>query len=1173
MLSEQEKKLADILVRGGLISRSQMQMIVDDIYHKRQSGNDTHLAQMLLQNKHLSQNKIKLALRMASEEHIQTKVQPPPLRDLSQSQIIKATICEQQVFANRYFIEKELGRGGMGVVFKAKDNRLERTVALKVILSNPILNDKSVKRFIEESKATAQLKHPYIVSLYGVNDTPMNYFTMEFVDGEPLETVFKRFDIRGLAEIMHKCAEAIHYAHNHGIIHRDIKPANIMIDKKNNPRIMDFGLAKNLENDDQLSREGDVLGTPAYMPPEQANGEKVQPRSDVYALGATLYKILTGHAPFEANSYFNILKKIINEEPVSTKTHKPSIPSDLDAICLKCLEKRPRKRYHSAQELANDLQRFLQNKPVIAKSVSWWGKSQKWLMRNKLFASMLAIIFITNVAFTIGLFFANRSLQEKTELALKKEREALEIAKIAEENAQTAKKNLQLAKKHETEAKKSTFEAKKKNREMIYLLAEQYIKDGHGGKANNTLIALEREHSKLNWEHYWLKSKSDESHLHLNHKVRTAVIHPQGNKIITAYKNTLTIYDFELYKNSVAMKRQKTIHLDHRIKHMNFHPYKNLLAIVAGRAVFVYDTVTWKKTLQFQVKSKVSSSANRSYFTKDGKYIVVCYNAKNFIQSQTLSQRKKETVAEELRNNIIMWDLSTQKVIWKLKAKVGTANNINDIAFIRNEKLIIAVGEVDINGITYWRTKNGKEYSNSVQKKHRGTISRVVVHPSGKWFITASRDHTLNIYGVEKNNWITQLRGHKSVVQDCQFSPDGKFIASVEIDGRVIIWDFAKQTKKEILNGHYGAIYQCFFHPKKNYLFTIGSDGLRMWKIFNDNLSKRNPYLLKQDDKIIFDCQVSSKNNLVAITSELTMQLQLYDFSGKSQMPENSGIQKAFWGLGVTKKCAFHPTKNIIASTSSVGIPYLWNITTGKKLVTFLGHGSLKSARTCVFNRDGSRLASATNDGTLRVWNTEIEDINSKEQTRGSIFTLQGHRNRYKVACCAFHPHKPILVSGGGDGLKIWDIDESRIPNHQQKSYIINPINLTYKTISKKDIYSCTYSEDGKYIITGSSGENENLVLWNADTLEKITVFKGHQGTVNACLFMPGYPERIISGSEDHTIKIWDISGFPAVVDRALVTLEAHERGITTLAITKNGKRLFSGARDGKVYIWEIQKD
>jgi TolB-like protein len=286
-----------------------------------------------------------------------------------------------------YELLEEVGRGGQGVVFRARQKSLNRTVALKVISLGQWASTAHLKRFRREAEAAASLDHPSIVPIYEVGEREgACYFSMKFVEGGQLDEVVKRapISIRQAAELIAKVARTVHYAHEHGILHRDIKPGNILLDTKGEPQLTDFGLARLVEAESTVTRTMEVMGTPSYMAPEQAAGEytKLSNATDVYGLGAVLYQILTDHPPFAGGTTYETIKLLLDTEPRQPRLLNPKIDRDLSTICLKCLEKDPKRRYLSALALAEDLERWLKHEPIQARLTGVFARGRKWVRRN-----------------------------------------------------------------------------------------------------------------------------------------------------------------------------------------------------------------------------------------------------------------------------------------------------------------------------------------------------------------------------------------------------------------------------------------------------------------------------------------------------------------------------------------------------------------------------------------------------------------------------------------------------------------------------------------------------------------------------------------------------------------------------------------------------------------------
>jgi tRNA A-37 threonylcarbamoyl transferase component Bud32 len=298
----------------------------------------------------------------------------------------------------------------MGVVYKARHVKLNRVVALKMILSGAHADAEELTRFRAEAEAVARVKHPNIVQVYDIGEHHGKPFiSLEFVEGGSLmrRLALKAMKPREAAELVETLARALHAAHVQNIVHRDLKPANVLLTADGEPKVVDFGLAKRLEDDSGQTQSGSVLGTPSYMAPEQADGriEDIGPTTDVYALGAILYETLTGRAPFKGATVLDTLAQVRHEEPIAPSRLQPKIPRDLETICLKCLNKAVPKRYASAEDLADDLRRYLNGEPILARPVGRVGRLWRWCRRNPAAASLLLTLTLGSA---FGLWYLSR---------------------------------------------------------------------------------------------------------------------------------------------------------------------------------------------------------------------------------------------------------------------------------------------------------------------------------------------------------------------------------------------------------------------------------------------------------------------------------------------------------------------------------------------------------------------------------------------------------------------------------------------------------------------------------------------------------------------------------------------------------------------------------------------
>ena len=330
-----------------------------------------------------------------------------------------------------YELLEELARGGMGVVYRARQRSLNREVAVKLMLHGALASAEDVERFRAEAKAAAALTHPGIVGIHEVGEWEgQQYFSMDLVVGRNLEELTRTRPLAAhlAAELMRGVARAVEYAHQQGVLHRDIKPSNVIVDANNRPHVTDFGLARRIQGDATLTQPGQILGTPGFMAPETAagKGHTAGVGADVYSLGALLYQLLTARPPFVGPSLVDVLRQVAETDPVSPRQLNPEVPRDLETINLKCLAKEPAARYASAAELAEDLERFLRQEPIRARPISRFGRAWRWARRRPKVASLLIAFVVLLVAAVIGPIYTAVRLEQarRQAVALRQESEA-----------------------------------------------------------------------------------------------------------------------------------------------------------------------------------------------------------------------------------------------------------------------------------------------------------------------------------------------------------------------------------------------------------------------------------------------------------------------------------------------------------------------------------------------------------------------------------------------------------------------------------------------------------------------------------------------------------------------------------------------------------------------------
>jgi tetratricopeptide (TPR) repeat protein/predicted Ser/Thr protein kinase len=420
-MDPEDLRFADLAVAQGYCSREKVDECIS-ILRRMVEANVTplpRLGEILLQKGYLSPAQVHSSMTVAAGKKTATRVREVALP----AEAARAERDAANVFGNSIKVER-IGAGGMGEVWKGWDRPLGRWVALKFLHQH---DPDQVARFRREAQTAAALNHPNIAGIYEVGEAHGKpYLAMQFIQGQTLQT-FPRSDVRRLAGLIRDAARAVHHAHQKGVIHRDLKPANLMVEG-DRVFVMDFGLAKPTAVDSSLSHSGSILGTPAYMPPEQARGGVVSPASDVYSLGATLYELLANRPPFEGADVYSVLRKVMEDDPLPPRKVRPAIDRDLETIVLKCLEKDPGRRYATAEELAGDLERWLKGEAILAHPPSTAYKVRKFIARRKgpvaVGAAGLAAVVAT-LALLVPRWLEDRSLKElgplRTQIAVVRE--------------------------------------------------------------------------------------------------------------------------------------------------------------------------------------------------------------------------------------------------------------------------------------------------------------------------------------------------------------------------------------------------------------------------------------------------------------------------------------------------------------------------------------------------------------------------------------------------------------------------------------------------------------------------------------------------------------------------------------------------------------------------------
>jgi WD40 repeat protein/tetratricopeptide (TPR) repeat protein len=1141
-----------------------------------------------------------------------------------------------------YRILREVGHGGMGVVYEAEQISLGRHVALKVLPCHVVGDRKALQRFRREAKAAARLHHTNIVPVFEVGqEGDLAFYTMQFIQGQGLDQVIDELvrlrardrkpvenrrcgsgslvmptrtmpsaaavpagarnpmlgqvaesllsgrlateglklfagaacetmdaagtepldpaatkgapsrsmgyqlpdppppaDVstsallpggtavsmvdssgrgqpffRSLAQIGRQAAQGLAYAHSRGIIHRDIKPSNLLLDTAGVVWITDFGLAK--AEEDGLTATGDILGTLRYMAPERFRGEG-DARADIYALGLTLYELLTLKPAYYTTDRLKLIERINTEEPARPRSMDGRIPRDLETIVLKASDKDPARRYATADAMAEDLRRFLDDEPIQARRASAAERYWRWARRNPLIAVMGGVLTAVLVLATVGSLVAAgrfaRLAEDQTAAAIKER-----LTRLQAERSFVEARN---AHKEATDQRNRADHAAEVAQESLYsaqmLLAPQVWRGGHKSLSRmRELLAtwLPRGESpdRRGWEWFYLNSLPYQN-------LRTLTESGSDGRPSTVAWH-------------VASKRLAEGTAEGLIRIWDVDREQMTLILRAPAPALPYSGARWLAWSPDggKLAAGCSDGTVHLWATPSGRELHVLLEHKSPVYSVAFSSDGTRVAAWGEDGKIKIWDAGTGR----LTADVAHPGGVGAGAWSPNDKLLASGhndGTVTISGIhagdkiatlrgnfapvtsLAWSPDSARLAATSsydfaariwevASKKmvlgplmHSHEVLSVAWEPGGQRLATGSIDESVKIWDATTGREAVTLRGHVQNVTSLAWGPDGR-LASGCNDGSVRIWSSIRDQESSVLPGHVGRTHSVSWSPDGKRLASGGDDGkVRIW----DTVARKEVLTLNAHD----ESRVSGQ-------------------------------------FGLIRSLAWSPDGAHLASAGLDGKAKVWDVAIGREVFALpADHGAVWSV---AWSPDGSHLAAASQDGTIRV----AEGL--KQSPKVHVF--QAHKGR--VRTLAWNPQGDRLASGGADGLvKLWDPLRGAELSHMQGH--------------QGFVLSVAWSRDGKRLASGAT--DQLVIAWDAQTRQKLSTMRIHHGWVEAVVWSPD-GTRLASAGTDNSVRVSD----PQTGHETCV-LRGNFGMLHDVSWNPDGARLAAASSDGQIWIWDATR-
>jgi WD40 repeat protein/serine/threonine protein kinase len=1106
-----------------------------------------------------------------------------------------------------YQILREVGRGGMGVVYEAQQLSLGRHVAIKVLPAHTLLDPRQLRRFQREARSAARLHHTNIVPVFGVGEQDgLHYYVMQFIPGLGLDAVLDELrrlrqprgkpattqgeapgcptegprdvsavavarallsgefrqaapsDVltavsgkpvasadggapappraadtsapihlpgqgegstlsetgeqywQSVARVGLQVADALAHAAAQGILHRDIKPSNLLLDDTGNVWVTDFGLAKAASDGDDLTHTGDIVGTLRYMAPERFNG-KVDLRSDVYSLGLTLYELMALRPAFDETDRNRLVKQVLHDEPPRPRKLNPAVPRDLETVVLKAIARDPAHRYQTPAEMAEDLKRFVEDRPVRARRISAAEKLWRWSRRNPVVTGLAAAVVLSLAAGTAVSCLKYLDAEQQKGIAQQRQARALAGEKEAREQRQRADNEAEITRQNLYYAQMN--------------LAPQAWREHRGWRHMTELLAnwlpQGQAPDRRGWEWFYLNSLPYQNLRTLTERGdrtrpgtdRGTAVTPStvawhiGSKRLAegTADGLIRIWDVEREQTTLIQRGPAPAYQFWGVRWLAWSPDGGRLAAGSNKGtVHLWETDSGRQRRVFRGhKTPVCAVA----FSSDGTRLAAWGEDGTVKIWDAGTGRLSADVAHPSGVLAGAWSpddtrlacghgngtvtLSGTRAGDEIVTLRGRGGSVSNLAWSPDGTRLAATSRNDF-AVRIWKVASEKVVLGPLRHSHE--ITSLAWEPDGQRLATGSADETVKIWNATTGQEALTLRGQRERITSLAWGPGGR-LASGCGDGSVKVWDSLRDQEASVWPGHAVRATAVAWSPDGKRLASGGDDGkVRVW----DPAAREAVLTLPGHDE-----------------------------------------RKVGQQFGLIRSLAWSPDGTRLASAGLDGRALVWDVAGGREVFALpADRGRVWSV---AWSPDGTRLAAGSEDGTIRV----VEGLGHMPK----VHVLRGHKGH--VRCVAWSPQGDRLASGGADRLvKVWDpVRDTELARMEEHTYWVMGV---------------AWSPDGKQLASASG--DHLVIIWDPETRQRLSTLRGHNDFVDAVVWSPD-GTRLASAGNDNSVRVWD----PRTGEEALL-LRGNSAMFHDVSWSPDGARLAAASSDGQVWIWDATR-